>query len=151
MRTAALRLCLSGFIVSSIPSLTLASLEYSVKTDEVRLFRTEALEPPPLATLEKGDGVKMIHQGKSSSLIETAGGLKGWMRNEDLKAERTAAAQTHKLGDQQVTGGPEFNFTGCIFLPSQGSFEILTPDRNFAGEIVEVMDKEQVEMRHDEN
>jgi hypothetical protein len=151
MRTAALRLCLSGFIVSAIPSLPLASIEYSAKIEEAGVFRSETLEPPPLATLGKGEGVKMIHQGENGSLIETEGGLKGWVRNEDLQAAKSAQGQKFKLGDQSVTGNGDLNISPLIFEYGSLQAELVPLDRTFSGEIVEAMDKEQVEMRHGEN
>lgn len=148
MRTALLRYCLSASLV--FPALSLASLGYTVKRD-ADLYRTEALQPPPLASLDAGQAVRMLHRGPAQSLIETAGGLKGWIRNEDLLAMAPAGTQEHRLADQKVTGAGEVNVSPWIEHGAVDANVDVNLDRAFAAEISEMLDKEQVEMRHDEN
>lgn len=148
MRNALPRFCLSGFLAFAIPAS--AALTYSVKTPSADLFRTSALEPPPLATLAEGEVLKMIHRGAASSLLETEGGIKGWMRNADLLAMRSAKDNRHEIEEQDVVG------RGRVWSPIIPGMPFgldgeLRPDRDFDGEIVEPKDREEVEMRHDEN
>lgn len=149
MRTALPRYCLSALL--ALPALSSASLGYSVKTQDAPVFRTEALEPPPLGTLESGLSVRLIHRGPSGSLIETEGGLKGWMRNADLLAMAAARPGEHRLGAQKVVSGGEPAISPNTQHQNFGIEVSLEPDRTFSGEILEAMDREQVEMRHDEN
>ncbi|MDB5047056.1 MAG: hypothetical protein JWO30_127 [Fibrobacteres bacterium] len=151
MRTAALKLCLSGFLVAALPSLTRASLEYSAKTDLAALFRSETLDPPPLAILDKGESLKLIHRGAAHSQVETAGGLKGWMKNEDLLAVESASGQKMAFGDQKITGGGEFNHSPLIQNLPMDRIDVLDLDRSFESEIIEAIDKEQLEMKNGDN
>ena len=150
MRTAALGFCLSGFMVSALPSLTRAALQYSVKSD-ADMFRTETLDPPPLANLPKGEALLLLHRGALQSQVETEGGLRGWMRNEDVLAMAPTDGQNHAIGSQQVTGSGDLNATPLVLLLPPQSAEVLPLDRSFTGEIPEAVDKEQLEMRHGEN
>lgn len=149
MRTASYRYCLPVFLAFAIPAT--AGLTYKVKSHEADLFRTEALEPPPLATLAEGEVLKLIHEGAASSLLETEGGIKGWMRNSDLLAMKSTEGQDFRLKEQVVNPGGRVNVSPII--PGQRfDFSDMVPlDRAFEGEIAEPMDREQVEMRHDEN
>ncbi len=150
MRNAALGLCFSGFMVSALPSRTQAALEYRAKTD-ADLFRTQALEPPPLANLAQGEGLKLLQHGGAQSLVETEGGLKGWMRNGDIVAMAAAPGQNMALGSQTVTGSGEVNISPDSWGLGAAQFGLLPLDRDFAGDIVEAKDREQLEMRHGEN
>ncbi len=149
MRTALPRYCLSALL--SLPALSSAALGYSVKNGDAPIFRTEALEPPPLGSLEAGLAVRLLQEGPSGSLIETEGGLKGWMRNSDLLAMASARPGDHRWGDQQVKGGGEAAISPYTFIPRVEHVEPIALGRTFSGEILEAMDREQVEMRHDEN
>jgi hypothetical protein len=149
MRTAVIRYCLSATL--AIPALSRAAFEYSVRIESSPLFRTEALEPPPLANLAAGQAVRLIHHGAAQSLVETAGGMKGWMRNADLLALAPAPGGEHRLGEQDVFGGGELAVSPDSWVLPGSRGELLAPDRSFTAEIAEALDKEQVEMRHDEN
>lgn len=151
MRSAALGLCLSGFLVSALPSLISASLEYSAKTDAAALFRAETLDPPPLATLGKGESLKLLHRGAAQSLVETDGGMKGWMKNADILATASTPGQAVRFGDQQVIGSGDLNVSPIILQPKDWDPDVVSPDRSFLGEIPQAIDREQVEMKHDEN
>jgi hypothetical protein len=151
MRTATLRYCLSGILISALPTLTLASLEYSAKTDEAGLFRSEMLDPPPLATLGKGESLKLLHRGADRSEVETTGGLKGWMRNQDLQAMESAPGLKVRLADQDVTAGGTAVISPLVLRMPSFAVEVISLDRSFVDEIAEAMDKEQVEMRHGDN
>ncbi len=148
MRTALLRYCLPVTLV--FPALSLATLGYTLKHD-ADLYRTEALEPPPLASLEAGQAVRMLHPGAAQSLIETAGGMKGWVRNGDLLAMAPAGAQKHELPNQRVSGAGEVNVSPWVNNGAVDADMAVALDRAFSAEITEALDKEQVEMRHDEN
>ena len=152
MRTASLRYCLSAIAVSAFPALVHASLGYSVKIEGAEVYRTEKLEPPPITSLGQGQALKLIHQGPAGSMVETEGGVKGWMRNGDLLAMENAPGGDFKLGNQPITGGGDPNISPTILMmPSRWEPEVFGLDRSFGDEIVEPMDREQVEMRHDEN
>lgn len=151
MRTALLRYCLPVSLV--FPALSLASLAttgYSLKHD-AEIYRTEAMEPPPLASLTEGQSVRLIHKGQVGSLVETGSGLKGWIRNGDLLAMAPAAGGEHRIGDQQVVGGGDLNVSPWIQRPVIDAGAEVVLDRGFSAEILETLDKEQVEMRNDEN
>lgn len=148
MRTALLRYCLPMSLV--FPALSLASLGYTVKHD-ADLYRTEALEPPPLASLDAGQAVTLLHRGPAQSLVATAGGLKGWIHNEDLLAMAPSGAQEHRMPNQKVTGADEVNVSPIVFNGAVDAESAVALDRAFMAEISEMLDKEQVEMRHDEN
>lgn len=149
MRTASYRYCLPVFLAIAIPAT--AGLTYKVKTPEADLYRTEALDPPPLATLAEGEVLKLIHEGAASSLLETEGGIKGWMRNSDLLAMKSAEGQDFRLKEQVVNPDGRVNISPWLSTRRFDYLEMLPLDRAFEGEIVEPMDREQVEMRHDEN
>jgi hypothetical protein len=150
MRTAALRYCLSGLFLA-IPALVSASLEYQVKTENAEVFRTPALAPPPLAILTQGETLKLIQRGPAASLVESEEGIQGWMRNDDVLAMESARGQKIGLGEQHVTGMDDWKGSFDIKHPPLIPAEVLPLDRSFTGEIIEAVDKEQVEMRNDDN
>jgi hypothetical protein len=150
MRTAALRLCLSGFIVSAIPTLTQAAIEYSINKDGAEMFRTQAMEPPPVAILQKGENLELLERGKTQSRVRISEGWKGWVRNKDIQGLAMAAPQEHHLGKVNVQGEGNIGSRYILDL-APPSADIVSLERSFSGEILESMDKEQVEMRHDEN
>jgi hypothetical protein len=131
-------------------SLTHASIEYRAKNDQAGVYRAEALEPPPLAVLSKGDAVTLMVRGVDRSLVRTEGGIKGWVRNVDLEGVRAAEGSRHALKPMEITGdAPVF---GCIiFIDRDPDLSALPIDRSFTDEIIETADREQTEMRHDEN
>ena len=128
-----------------------ASLTYTVKTEGAEVFRTETLDPPPLASLGEGQVLRLIHQGVAGSLIETEGGVKGWMRNGDMLAVKNAPGGDFRIGDQKVTGGWDPNISGVVHHGPDFDPEMILLDRTFNDEIVEQKDREEVELRHDEN
>jgi hypothetical protein len=150
MRTAALRYCLSGSILFALPALVHASLEYSVKTESADLFRTQAMEPPPVTSLSQGEVLKLIRKGESGSLVETAGGIQAWIHNEDLLAMESAKGQKFGLGEQSVKGS-ELNISPDTWIPRFDPAEVVPLDRTFDGEIIQVLDKEAVEMKNGDN
>lgn len=150
MRTAALRYCLSGLFLA-IPALVSASLEYQVKTGNAEVYRTPALTPPPLATLARGETLKLIQRGAAASLVESEDGIQGWMRNDDVLAMESARGQKFGLGEQHVGGIGDWKGSIDFINPKMPPAEVLPLDRTFNGEIIEAVDKEQVEMRNDDN
>lgn len=151
MRTAVLGICLSGFIASVLPSPANASIEYRSKADGSSLFQSEKMDPPPLAMLEKGQSVQMLHQGATGSFVKTGSGLKGWMRNGDLERIALPDARTHRIGDQSIEGGGEFAHSFWLIDYRNPDYEALPLDRTFLGEVAEAIDREQVEMKNEEN
>lgn len=127
-----------------------AAVEHRAKSDGISLFKTRLLEPPPLATLSEGDALEMLSQGRSESLVRTEGGLRGWVRNGDIVAVQVAKARAHRIGEQSVVGS-DFNHSGIILVPEGGTVRVEELDRSFADEMVETVDREQLEMRNDEN
>jgi hypothetical protein len=125
--------------------------EYRAKSDETHVFRTQALEPPPLARLAEGDVVILLHRGDAESQVKTAGGLKGWVRNQDLLAIALAGPAEHRLGDQDIQGSGEFRGSIDFMRPPRLMVEVSDLDRSFMDEVVETVDREQWEMRHDEH
>ncbi|GEM_PF-3757380 len=151
MRTAALRYCLSGFLFAVLPVATHASLEYSIRTEQAQLFRTQTLEPPPLATLSQGESLKLIYRGPAQSMVETSGGMKGWVRNGDLQAMESPRGQKFGLGEQKVTGDGELAISPLTLKDRDLTIDVIDLNRSFAGEIVEAIDKEQLEMKNGDN
>jgi len=126
------------------------SVEHRAKTDETSLFRTRLLEPPPLAQLTQGEVVKMLVPGRNESLVGTAGGLRGWVRNRDLVAVKLARGESHHLPDLSiVSDGLAASPVILDLAPAKVQVEEL--DRSFDAEVIEAIDREQLEMRHDEN
>lgn len=152
MRTAAPGLCFSGMIIGLMIAAApiQASVEYRIQADAADLFRTQALEPPPLTSLSQGEVLKLIERGAAASLMETAEGVRGWVGNKDLLAMQSAQGGKFDLPKQSVTGS-DLNRSFLILKMPSTFVEPLPLDRSFSGEIIEAMDKEQVEMRNDDN
>lgn len=152
MRTAAPGLCFSGMVIGLMIAAApvQASIEYRVQADAAGLFRTQALEPPPLTSLSRGEVLNLIERGAAASLMETAEGVRGWVGNKDLLAMQSARGGKFGLPAQSVKG---LDYKGSIdvFHPPAPTVDALLLDRSFSGEIIESLDKEQVEMRHDDN
>jgi hypothetical protein len=151
MRTALYRSCLPLLVSAVFPLLSHASLAYTAKLEGAGVFRGETLDPPPLATLTQGQAVKMLAKGRAASLIETETGIKGWVRNEDLLAMNGAEGQAFRLGSVDVRGAGEFNHSTIVLDLPGPSVDLLPLDRSFLAEVPGNMDREQTEMRHDEN
>lgn len=146
-------LAVTSFLASLalVPSLARASFDYRAKADPTPVYRGEALEPPPLLTLSQGTHVTLLLRGPDHSLVRTQGGARGWVRNADLEAVRVSDGATFSLGSVQVTGGGEVAVSPVIPGMEDALPTVASPERSFTGEIVEALDREQTEMRHDEN
>lgn len=131
-------------------SLSQAALEIRIKTDQSGLFRTMAIEPPPIATLLQGEKVSLLHKGLAESEIKTQGGLRGWIRNADLEAVEISGGGSFRLSELEIRGDGSIGVIVLLDLPPQVP-EVVSIDRNFSGEIIEMVDREQLEMFHDEN
>jgi hypothetical protein len=151
MRTAFPRYCLPLLVSAALSPLSHASLAYSAKREGAEVFRGERLDPPPLAALAQGQAVKLISKGSAASLIETEGGIKGWVRNEDLLAQNDPKGQAFNLRPVDVRGAGDFNHSELLIDFAKEPPDLLPLDRSFQADIPENADKEQVEMRHDEN
>lgn len=127
-----------------------ASVEYRAKADETGLYRTVVMEPPPVGRLSEGEVVTVLHTGTNQSLVRTAGGLRGWVRNSDLVAVKMAEGGRHEIGDQRIIGR-FFNESPYVLDAMDPVVEVGALDRSFEGEVVEAIDREQLEMRNDEN
>jgi hypothetical protein len=152
MRTAAPGLCFSGMMIGLMIAAApaRASVEYRIRADAADLFRTQALEPPPLTSLSQREVLKLIERGAAASLMETAEGVQGWVSNKDLLAMQSAPGGKFGLPEQSIRGS-DLNVSPLILKPPSNYVEPLPLDRSFSGEILEAMDKEQVEMRNDDN
>jgi hypothetical protein len=151
MRTALSRYCLPLLVSAAFAPLSHASLAYSAKREGAEVFRGEKLDPPPIAALAQGQAVKLVAKGTAASLIETGGGIKGWVRNEDLLALNDPKGQAFSLRPVDVRGAGDFNHSEDVLLAPMPGDDVLPLDRSFRDEVPENLDKEQMEMRHDEN
>jgi hypothetical protein len=140
-------LSLSFFLAASLCH---AAVDYRAKSEATALYRAETLEPPPLAALAKGERVTLMVRGADRSLVKTEGGIKGWVRNADLEGVRAASEGRHDLKDVDVTAD---GVVGVLYYFGEAPTnpDLLPIDRSFTGEIIETADREQTEMRHDEN
>ena len=153
MRTAAPGLCFSGMMIGlmfAAASPIQASVEYRIQADAADLFRTQALEPPPLTSLSQGEVLKLIERGAAASMMETAEGVQGWVSNKDLLAMQSAQGGKFGLPEQSVKG-TDWNNSVDSWIPRTPIVDAVPLDRSFSGEIIEAMDKEQVEMRNADN
>ncbi len=144
-------IALSGLLVFTCVDMGRAELEYRVKSDGVSIFKSSACEPPPMAVLAQGDVLTLVQNGATTSSVKTAGGLQGWMRNEDILAVQIAAKHAVTLATQKVGAEVDWNHSFTTLIPPVPMTELISLDRSFTGEIAEAADREQVEMRHDEN
>jgi hypothetical protein len=151
MRTALSRYCLPLLVSAAFPLLSHASLAYTAMREGAGVYRGETLDPPPLASLTQGQAVKMIAKGAAASLIETETGIKGWVRNEDLLAMNGPEGQAFQLRSVDVKGAGDFNHSPFVLdVPGPGP-DLLPLDRSFLAEVPGNLDREQMEMRYDEN
>lgn len=127
-----------------------AAVEYRAKADETGLYRTVVMEPPPVGLLSEGDVVTLLVTEGNRCLVKTAGGLRGWVRNSDLVGVKIAEGGRHRIGEQVILGS-DFNHSEIIIDDTDPVVEVGTLNRSFDGEVVEAMDREQLEMRNDEN
>jgi hypothetical protein len=138
-------------VSAALPWFSHASLAYTAKHEGVAVFRGESLAPPPLAALAQGQAVKMIAKGADASLIETEGGIKGWVRNQDLLAMLDPKGQAFRLRPVDVQGSGSFNHSEYVLEDAASMLDVVPLDRSFLAEVPGNVDREQVEMRHDEN
>lgn len=148
-----LRFSSVALLAAGLPAsraLAAVDYEYRAKADGTLIYRTKVMEPPPVATLSEGEDVTLLHQGENQSLVRTAGGLRGWVRNSDLVAVKVAEGGRFKIREQSIKTG-RFNISPIIIDPADPVIEVGVLERSFFGEVVETMDREQLEMRNDEN
>jgi hypothetical protein len=126
------------------------AVEHRAKVDDASLYRTRLLEPPPLALLSEGEAVEMLVPGRNESMVKTAGGLRGWVRNGDLVAVKLADGGTHRIGDQRISSDG-LAISPVILGPLPPKVQVEELDRSFNDEVIEAIDREQLEMRNDEN
>lgn len=126
------------------------AVEHRAKSDETSLFRTRLLEPPPLTRLTEGEAVEMLVPGRNESMVKTAGGIRGWVRNSDLVAVKLAEGGRHHIGDQRISSDG-LAISPFLLNPAPAKVGIQELDRSFDAEVVEPIDREQLEMRNDEN
>lgn len=127
-----------------------AAVEHRAKTDGTLLYRTRLLEPPPLATLAEGDEVDLMVRGRNESMVKTEGGLRGWVRNADLVEVKVADSRHHRIREQGVIADG-LNISPFVLDQEDWKVKVDELDRSFANEVVETVDREQLEMRNDEN
>jgi hypothetical protein len=143
------RFVLAASLPSVLASAALAAVEHRVK-QEASMFRTRLLEPPPLAQLAEGETVRLLHKGEGQSLVKTESGLRGWMRNGDLVEVTVAGPARHDIGELEIKADA-YAYSPYLILHPNPDADIPALERSFADEVVETVDREQLEMRNDEN
>ena len=138
--------------ISLAGSKTETSTVIRVKSGGATLYKSEASdEGDKLADLGTGDEVTLLKQGKGRSLIKTNGAIKGWVDNGTLEKVKVSNGGSHNLKDVEVVGWLDNPSAVYILDNSNPDLNALPLDRNFANEIVEKKDREEVERAYDEN
>ncbi len=128
-----------------------SSISYTIKKDQTALFRTEKLEPPPLASLSSGEVLTLIYRGQNTSQIKTDGGLKGWIQNENILATKDGSSQSYKIQNQNIIGQGETAISPLTLGIEDAVSEVSSITRSFDRDLKQLVDREQLEMTHDEN
>lgn len=126
------------------------AVEHRAKVDAASVFRTRLLEPPPLTRLSEGEAVEMLVPGRTESMVKTAGGIRGWVRNSELVAVNLAEGSRHRIGDQRISSDGLAISPAILDLPP-AKVRVEELYRSFNDEVIEAIDREQLEMRNDEN
>lgn len=133
-------------------SKTETSTVIRIKSGGATIFKSEASdEGDKIADLGAGEEVTLLKQSKSRSLIKTGGSIKGWVDNGTLEKVKVSSGGTHNLKDVEVVGWLDNPSAVYILDNSNPDLNALPLDRNFANEIVEKKDREEVERTYDEN
>lgn len=127
-----------------------AAIEHRAKADGTLLFGNPLLEPPPVAILKEGAPMQLLKKEEGSSQVRLKNGLRGWVRNEEIIAVTLAEGGSHKLGDQSIIGD-DWNHSEILLDQKAPEIRVDGIGRSFEAEVLETLDREQVEMRHDEN
>lgn len=133
-------------------SKTETSTVIRIKTGGATLYKAEASdEGDKLADIGAGEEVTLLKQSKARSLIKTGGAIKGWVDNGTLEKVKVSSGGAHNLKDVEVVGWLDNPSAVYILDNSNPDLNALPLDRNFANEIVEKKDREEVERTYDEN
>jgi hypothetical protein len=127
-----------------------AAIEHRAKADGTLLFGNPLLEPPPVASLKEGSPLQLLKQEEGSSQVRLKNGLRGWVRNDEIVAVKLAEGGDHRLGDQSIIGD-DWNHTEVLLDLKAPEIRVDAIGRSFDAEVLETLDREQVEMKHDEN
>ena len=123
-----------------------------IKSGGATLYKSEASdEGDKLADIGTGEEVTLLKQSKGRSLIKTGGAIKGWVDNNTLEKVKVSSGGAHNLKDVEVVGWLDNPSAVYILDNSNPDLNALPLDRNFANEIVEKKDREEVERSYDEN
>lgn len=123
-----------------------------IKSGGATIYKTEGGdEGDKVADIGTGDEVTLLKQGKARSLIKTSGSIKGWVDNSTVEKVKVSSGGSHNLKDVEVVGWLDNPSAVYILDNSNPDLNALPLDRNFANEIVEKKDREEVERTYDEN
>jgi hypothetical protein len=147
-----------AFLFLAFASITLAasktemSTVIRIKTGGATIYKAEASDKgDKIADLGVGDEVTLLKQGKARSLIKSSGSIKGWVDNGTLEKVKVSSGGAHNLKDVEVVGWLDNPSAVYILDNSNPDLNALPLDRNFANEIIEKKDREEVERTYDEN
>lgn len=123
-----------------------------IKSGGATIYKTEGGdESDKVADIGTGDEITLLKQGKGRSLIKTSGSIKGWIDNSTIEKVKISSGGSHNLRDVEVVGWLDNPSAVYILDNSNPDMNALPLDRNFANEIVEKKDREEVERTYDEN
>ncbi len=144
-----LLLIVTGALAASKTSMTEVT---RIKGGSTGLYKSElADEADKIADVGGGDEVTLLKQGKSRSMIKTAGNVKGWVDNGSLEKVKVSSGGSHSLKDVEVVGWLDNPSAVYILDNTNPDVSALPIDRSFASEINEKKDREEVERAYDEN
>jgi hypothetical protein len=122
-----------------------------IKDGGAILYRVELSgDSDRAATLPGDQEVQLLKEGKARSLIKS-GENRGWVDNSYLIRVKGSGNTTRSLKDIEVQGW--LDNPSAVYILDNTSAEVanLPLERNFASDIVEKKDREDVERTYDEN
>ena len=145
-----------GLLFLALASVALAATSSTtvirIKSGGATLYKSESSdEGDKLADVGTGEEVTLLKQGKGRSLIKTGGAMKGWVDNSTIEKVKVTNGGAHNLKDVEVVGWLDNPSAVYILDNSNPDLNALPLDRNFANEIIEKKDREEVERTYDEN
>lgn len=145
-----------AFLFLAFATITFAAPKESsvtrIKSGGATIYKTEGGdEGDKIADIGTGEEVTLLKQSKGRSLIKTGGSIKGWVDNSTLEKVKISGGGSHNLKDVEVVGWLDNPSAVYILDNSNPDLNALPLDRNFANEIVEKKDREEVERTYDEN
>lgn len=123
-----------------------------IKSGGATIYKTEGGdEADKIADIGTGEEITLLKKGSARSLVKTGGSIKGWVDNSTVEKVRISGGGAHNLKDVEVVGWLDNPSAVYILDNSDPDLNALPLDRNFANEIVEKKDREEVERTYDEN